>query len=176
MTSLTKTPRTSSLDRWINVIIVVGSAMFVFGLAVSAIFSPEWRVLHVFQALIYVAVVVLTWRKHPAGFGAGLAVALFWNILLITNGARDVVQEVQRLIRTGHPQRPDLLVTAFAACGHMLIIIGCIVGLFRMRPTTRQWIQCAGGGIAALAYLMAIVFTLGPPQAVELMKHVFSLK
>jgi hypothetical protein len=37
-------------------------------------------------------------------------------------------------------------------------------------------VQWGGGGVAALAYLIAIVFTFGPPEGVALMKHVFGLK
>ena len=176
MASFAKTSQKRRADWWINSTIAVGSAMFVFGLAVSAAFAPEWRVLHVLQALIYIAVVTLTWRKYPAGFGAGLAMAVFWNTLLLTTAARDIMQELGTLVRTGQPHRPDLLLSLFAACGHILIILACIAGFFRIRPAARQWAQGIAGGVAALAYLIAIVFIFGPPQAVTLMKHVFGLK
>ena len=149
--------------------------MFVFGLAISAIFAPEWRVLHVLQALIYVAVVVLTRRKYPAGFGAGFAVAVFWNLLLLTARAGDMIEELRKLVH-GRPEHPDLLLSMFAWCGHLLIIIGCIVGFVRIRPAARQWAQWGLGGIGVLAYLIAICFLVGPPQAVALMKHLFGLK
>jgi hypothetical protein len=176
MTWLTKIPGNSHADSWINAMIAVGSAMFVSGLAVSAAFAPEWRTLHVLQAFIYVALVMLTRRKHSAGFGAGLAVAAFWNVLLLTTAAHDVMQELLTLVRTGRPQHPDLLLSVFAACGHLLIIIACMIGFARIRPTARQWVQWGVGGVAALAYLIAIVFIFGPPEGVALMKHVFGLK
>jgi hypothetical protein len=176
MTLPAKKPQSSRADWWIKAMIAVGSAMFVFGLAVSAAFAPEWRVLHVLQAFIYVAVVMLTRRKHAAGFGAGLAVAVFWNVLLLTTASHDVMQELRTLAQTGRPQRPDLLLSLFAGCGHLLIIIACIIGFVRIRPGPRQWVQWGVGGILALAYLIAIVFIFGPPQAVALMKHVFGLR
>jgi hypothetical protein len=55
--------------------------MFVLGFTIAAVFAPEWRVLHVLQAIIYVAVVAMARRKSAWGFGAGLAVAVFWNAL-----------------------------------------------------------------------------------------------
>jgi hypothetical protein len=162
-------------DRLVNALMAVGSGMFVFGLAVSATFAPEWRVLHVLQALIYVAVIVLTRRRSAWGFGAGLAVALFWNALSVfaTTAARDGIQELWTVMRTGHTQRPDLLLSLFAATGHLLIIVACLVGFVRIRPTARQWRQFVGGGLIALAYLVGIVFAVGPPQPVMLMKRVF---
>jgi hypothetical protein len=69
--------------RWINVSIVVGSVMFIIALAVSAIFLPQWRALHVMQALPYLIVIVLTRRLSPWGFGAGVSMACFWNALLL---------------------------------------------------------------------------------------------
>ncbi len=164
-------------DWWINAAIAVGSAMFVFGLAFSAVLLPKWRVLHVLQALIYVAVVLLTRRKNAGGFGAGLAVAVFWNSLLmfVTTVARDGIRELGTLARTGHTQHPDLLLSLFVACGHVLIIVGCIFGFARMHRAARQWLQLLAGGVAAVVYLIAIVFVFGPPEAVALMKHVFGL-
>src|SRR5580700_3778383 len=50
---------TASRTSWIDVCVVAGSAMFILALTVAAIFAPQWRVLHVAQALIYVAVIVL---------------------------------------------------------------------------------------------------------------------
>jgi len=151
--------------------------MFVFGLTISALFAPEWRVLHVFQALIYVAVVTMTRRKMAVGFGAGLSVPLFWNALsiFVMGAARDGRKELATVVRTGHTQHPDVLLSLFAGCGHVLIIIGCIAGFIRLRPSAGQWGQLLVGGVVALSYLIAIVFIFGPPQGVELMKHVFGV-
>ena len=165
----------SNSQRWINVCIAVGSGMFILGLVVSAAFAAEWRVLHVLQALIYVAVIVLTRRTSAWGFGAGVFVAVFWNALSVffTTAARDGVVELSTVVRTGHLTRPDLLLSLFASVGHVLIIIACVAGFARLRPTARQWGEFVGGGVLAIAYLLAIVFAFGPPQAITLMKHVF---
>lgn len=167
----------SVIDRWTTATIAIGSSMFVPGLTVAAVFAPEWRVLHVFQALIYVAVVAMAQRKSAWGFGGGLAVAVFWNALsaFVTGDARDGIQELESLVRTGHSQNPDVLLSLFAFCGHLLITIGCIVGFIRLRNSVHRWAQFLGGGIVALSYLIAIVFIFGPPHAVELMKHVLRI-
>jgi len=161
--------------RGVTALIASGSAMFVFGLAVSAAFAPEWRVLHVLQALIYVVLIALARRRSAWGFGAGLFVALFWNSLGIvaTRATLDGMNEVMSVVRTGHVQRPDLLLTLLATLGHVLIIIGCVIGIMRLQPKRREWAQFLAGGVIGLGYLLAIVFAFGPPQAIELMRHVF---
>jgi hypothetical protein len=168
-------PGASLADRRINTTIATGSGMFVLALAISAAFVPELRVLHFFQALIYVAVVAMTRRKSAMGFGAGLAVPVFWNALsvFVTGDARDGIRELGTLVRKGQTQHPDVLVSLFAFCGHLLIIIGGTVGFIRIRPSARQWAQLLVGGVIALSYLITIVFVFGTPQAVDLMKHVF---
>jgi hypothetical protein len=56
-------PRTS----WLEWFIVVSCAAFVFILALSAAYNHSILVLHFFQALTYVAVVILTLRRSAWG-------------------------------------------------------------------------------------------------------------
>ena len=96
-------PHVFLTDPRINTTIAIGSSMFVLGLIISAVFVPELRVLHFLQALIYVAVVALVWLKSAMGFGAGLAVPMFWNALsvFVTGDARDSLRELRTRARTG---------------------------------------------------------------------------
>jgi antibiotic biosynthesis monooxygenase (ABM) superfamily enzyme len=55
--------------RWLRVAIVVGAGLFIAALLLSAVFEPRIRLLHLLQALIYVAVIVLTRRGSAWGFG-----------------------------------------------------------------------------------------------------------
>ena len=162
-------------ERSPTILVGVGSGMFVLGLTVSAAFAPEWRLLHVFQALLYVVVFALVRRKSAWGYGGGLFVATFWNALglFATTAMRDGIAEVLSITRTGRVQRPDLLLNLFATAGHLLIIVGCLIGFARLRPRSREWMQLVGGGIIAIGYLLAIVFAFGPPQAIELMRRIF---
>jgi hypothetical protein len=50
-------------------------------LIVSAVVLPELRLLHVLQALIYVAIVILARRSGMWAIGAGLTIAVAWNSL-----------------------------------------------------------------------------------------------
>ena len=64
---------------WINLCIRAGAGFFIFALILSAVFDPKIRLLHTLQALIYVAVIVLTRRENAWGFGAGFFIASLWN-------------------------------------------------------------------------------------------------
>jgi hypothetical protein len=163
--------------KWINRSIVVGSAIFVFALAVAAIFAPQWRVLHVLQALIYVAVVVLARRNSAWGFGAGVFIGAFWNVLVLFRSpiGLQAVAGVGALIHGGPAPRPDVMLQAFAACGNFLIIAACLVGFFRTRPGARQWGQFAAGGVLAIGYLLAMVFTVGPPEGAQHIRQALGL-
>jgi hypothetical protein len=163
--------------RWINAGILIGSGIFVFGLVVSAVFAPEWRALHALQALIYVAIVVLTRRQSAFGFGAGVGVAAFWNSLGIfaTRLVWQGVQELWATIRNGSVPRPDILLQELAFGGHILIIIACLVGFFRIRPGARQWGQFAAGAGSVIGYLFTIVFAVGPPSSVTLFRQILRM-
>jgi hypothetical protein len=174
---------TTSFDKhrmnaaWINAAILIGSGIFVFGLVLSAVFAPEWRVLHSLQTLIYVALVALTRRQSAFGFGAGVGVAAFWNSLGIfaTTFMRAGVRQLWSAIRTGSAPRLDILLQVLAFGGHILIIIACLIGFFRIRPGVRQWVQFLAGGGLVIAYLFAIVFATGPPASIALFRQVLGL-
>jgi hypothetical protein len=168
--------RASTNPRWINASILVGAGFFIVALVLSAVFDPSIRVLHALQALIYVAVIILTRRGSAWGFGAGCLIAAFWNYinLFVTTFIRVGLEQLMTLVRTGQLQRPDLLVAVIAAADHFLMIGACLVGFLRTGPNPRRWGQFVGGGVLAVAYLVAIIFTTGP-QYIGLMKRVFGL-
>ena len=51
-------PKSATNPAWINASVLVGAGFFIFALIVSAVFDPTIRLLHMLQALIYVAVIV----------------------------------------------------------------------------------------------------------------------
>ena len=64
---------------WISatrVWIPIAAALFTVALIVSAVVLPELRLLHVLQALIYVAIVILARRNSMWAIGAGLTIAV----------------------------------------------------------------------------------------------------
>ena len=161
---------------WIRIPIYIGAGFFIFALILSAVFDPKIRVLHALQALIYVAVIVLTRRNSAWGFGAGTIIATLWNYisLFLTNFTRNGVYELSILLHTGQLHKPDQLVAVFASGGHFLIIAACLAGFLRTRPDARRWGQFLAGGAIAVGYFVAIVATTGP-QYMGLLKRLLRL-
>lgn len=164
------------IPRWIRVSILIGAGFFIFALILSAVFDPRIRLLHALQALIYVAVIVLTRRDNAWGFGAGTIISALWNYtnIFFTTFIRAGLVQLWVLLHTGQLHRPDLMVAVVAAAGHFLLIFACLAGFLRLRPKAMQWGQFLAGGVLAAGYFMLIIFTTGP-QYIGLMKRVFHM-
>ncbi len=161
---------------WIDWLIFAASALFVLVLAVSAAFDPSIRVLHTFQAAIYVAVIVLAAKRSAWGYGAGCFIAAFWNWtnLVYTTFIANGVVELTRLVRTGELQRPDQFIAVVAAAAHFLLIAGCVSAFARLRPGASGFARFVGGGLLAIGYFAGIIVLFGP-QYVPLLKRVLGL-
>jgi hypothetical protein len=146
------------------VAIPIGVGLFLLALTLSAVVIPQLRPLHLFQALIYVAVFVLTRRNSPWGFGAGITIATAWNCLnlFVTHLFQAGAGQFWLLLHAGHVTRPDTLMVMVGGVGHFLLIVACIAGFLQLRPGTRQWAQFFAGGLLALAYFGLIIVTLAP--------------
>jgi hypothetical protein len=150
--------------RWIQISIPIGAGLFILALALSAALIPQLRLLHLLQALIYVAVIVLTRRNSPWGFGARVVVPTAWNCLglfiahLIQAGA----EQLWLLLRTGRVSRPDTLAVLLGGVAHFLLIIACIAGFLQLRADKKQWAQFFAGGLVAMAYFALIIVTTAP--------------
>jgi len=129
---------TRSRNSRLEWLIVGSSAVFIFILALSAVYARSIRVLHAFQALIYVSVVILALRRSAWGYGAGCMIAAFWNwtnvvhTTFIVNGLRELAGALQ----TGRVSRPDQLIAVVAAAAHVTLIGSCLVGYFRLLAIT----------------------------------------
>jgi hypothetical protein len=161
---------------WIDAFILIGAGLFLFALLVAAVFDPTIRVLHALEALIYIAVIVLTRSKSAWGFGAGCIIAASWNYLnlFVTTFMKSGLHELSALIQSGQQRRPDLLIALVAGGGHFLLIIACLAGFLRTRPNIREWSKFVAGGCLAVGFLAASIVTTGP-QYIGLLKRVFRL-
>jgi len=139
--------------------IYVGAALFLVALLVSAILDPALRVLHCFQALIYVAVIVLARRNSPWGYGAGFAIAIVWNGMnffgphLIQKGA----VAFWSWLRTGHVQHLIPMMGILGALGHFILIFATLMAILRHNTEARKWWKFAGGAVLAVGYLGVLV-------------------
>jgi hypothetical protein len=167
----------NSPTRWVPVLIVSSSEIFVAVLALSAVYDPSIRVLHLFQAIIYLVVVILCLKQSAWGYGAGTLMAAFWNYTnlvhttFITNGVR----ALSRLLATGELRRPDQLISVVAATAHFLLIAACVVGFLCNKPgNIGELAKFFGGGMLAIIYFSGIILLYGP-QYVPLLKRVFGI-
>jgi hypothetical protein len=162
--------------RWIRAFVLIGAGLFVFALALSAVFDPTIRVLHALQALIYIAVIVLARRGSAWGFGAGFVISAVWNYinLFVTGFVGAGFEALAHSVRTMHLERPELLVAVAASIGHFMLLIACLVGFLLNRPRAKNWAQFAAGGVVAVGYFIAIIWTTGP-QYIPLVKRALHL-
>jgi hypothetical protein len=153
-----------NVSRWIRVSIALGVGLFLLALLLSAVFVPQLRVLHLFQALIYVAVIVLTRRNSPWGFGVGVIIPTAWNCLnlFVTHLFQAGAGQFWSLVRTGHVSRPETLMVMVGGVAHFLLIIACMAGFIQLQPRRKQWGQFFAGGFLALAYFALIIVTAAP--------------
>jgi len=173
---VTQPPSPGHENRWIAPSIILGCALFVIALAVSAYFEPQWRLLHVLQALIYVAVVVLTRRQLSAGYGAGVFSATFWNALvLLRTPVGAAIPGVLGGLLHGTVADPGILVQLVGVLGHFLIIAGCLAAFLPKQPKARDWSRFVAGGVIAIGYLLVAAFTLGPPEAAAHLRQALGL-
>lgn len=147
--------RNFSTRLWID----VGAALFLVALIVSAVVVPELRPLHIFQGLIYVAVVILAHRDSAWGFGAGFAIAIVWNSfsLFVTHLMQAGAVAIWASLRTGHMgELPPMMVT-LGGIGHFILIIACFAACLRLSAENKKWLKFAGGGVLAIGYFALIV-------------------
>ncbi|HXT14939.1 MAG TPA: hypothetical protein VN706_04880 [Gemmatimonadaceae bacterium] len=111
-------------------LIVGGACYFIFALAVSAVFVPEVRLLHVAQAALYVATIVLALRQSRWGYFIGASIGIFWD-LLATFGSALFSDWVAT------PARPDLILQVLGWWANLAVVIGSAIGYRRLANKSR---------------------------------------
>jgi len=113
------------MRRTADVLIAVCACAFVVALAVAAYWDPTIRVLHGVEALPYLAAAVLCLRRVRFGYPLGAVSGAFWlwSASFLTTFVRNGFERAAILIRTGHVDRPDILIAAPAAiaCGGLVV-------------------------------------------------------
>jgi hypothetical protein len=164
-------------ERAVEWLIFVSSAVFIVILALAAVFDPSIRVLHVLEAFIYIAVIILSRKRSAWGYGAGFAFAAFWNWtnLVHTTFIRAGLTELMRWMQTGYLGRPDLLIAVPAAAAHIVLIGACVAGYYGLRPRTlRDTAKFWAGGLLSVGYFVVTIVLTGA-QYIPLLKRVFGL-
>jgi len=118
-----------------QLLILTGSCVFVFVLALSAYLEPDIRRLHFFQAWMYVAAVGLSFRRSRWGYFIGLSAAGLWDYLnvFVTTFFRSGLHWLSVSIGSGRFERVDQIVAVPGWLGNLLVVIGCIWGYVQLR-------------------------------------------
>ncbi len=157
------------MPRWIAISIPAAAGFFGLALFIAACFVPSIRLLHAFQALIYVAIIFLTRRNSAWGFGAGCIIGAFWNYIFIRGAAVDIWAFL-----AGRIIRPDVALQLAATVAHFVLIIACAVGFLRLKPGAKQWATFLAGGAVAVSYLLLLTITMRP-EYIPLLKKCFGM-
>lgn len=157
--------------------IVASCLLFIFALAVSAYFEPAIRVLHTFQAFIYLAVTAGALRHQKWAYGAGISIAAFWNYinLFVTTFIRNGIETLAVITSGAHVADPGTVIAIPAALGHFGMIAFCLWAYLRLRNKRLTDIGILlGSGAVAIGYFAAIIAIFGP-QYLPLFRKAFRL-
>jgi hypothetical protein len=126
------TSEESNAPQWL---ILVGAFGFIVALAVSAYWEADIRWLHFFQSWMYIATIVLAFRRSRWGYFIGISAAGLWDYtnVFATTFLWNGLERLSEWIHTGHLQRPDLLIAIPAWLSNFLVIVGCVWGYLRLR-------------------------------------------
>jgi hypothetical protein len=149
-----------------DVLAAACAAIFVVILAVSAYWDPTIRVLHVFEAIPYVAAGALCLRRHKFGYLLGAASGAFWLWCAgtLTTFVRNGFDRLALLIRTGTVDRPDVLIAVPAAMATGGLVLFSAWGYSRLR--SKSWADLVRF-IATFALVFAFflaIFALFAPR------------
>jgi len=116
-------------------LILIGGSIFILVLAVSAFWEADIRWLHFFQAWMYIAAMILSFRGNRWGYFIGLSAAGLWDYanLFVTTFFFNGLEQLSAWVRTGHLERPDLLIAVPAWFSNFLVIWGCVWAYSRLR-------------------------------------------
>jgi hypothetical protein len=145
---------------------IVGLCLvFILISALAAYLEPDVRVLHLYEWLIYVAVIVLALKHNKWGYGIGISAATFWVgvSLFATTFLRDGIENWIGFLKTGRVTSAMALVAVPAAISQLLLIVCCIWAYRRMK--NKRWSDLeilVGSALISVVYLAGVVALFWP--------------
>jgi hypothetical protein len=148
-----------------DVLAAVCAAAFVAILAISAYWDPTIGVLHVFEAIPYIAAGVLCLRQHKFGYMLGAASGAFWLWCAgtLTTFVRNGFDRLAMLLRTGTVDRPDVLIAAPAALATGGLVVFSLWGYTRL--ANKSWadlVRLVATFALVFAFFLAIFAVFAP--------------
>lgn len=148
---------------------------FVVILGIAAYWDRTIRVLHVFEALPYLAAAVLCLRRHKFGYMLGAASGVFWLWMAgtLTTFVRNGFERVAMLLRTGHVDRFDILIAAPAACVTAGLVLFSLWGYSRTQNKSWSDLGLFVATTGMVAGFFVAIFAVLAPQYLGMFRHLF---
>jgi len=153
------------MRKFLDGTIITGAVGFIAILAIAAVFDHTIIWLHVFQALMYLAVIGLIAARNRLAYFLGLSIAGFWNYanLFVTRFFANGLAALKTLVATGRMTRPDQLIAVAAVAFHFLMIAGCLVLMIQTsRKAGPDLLRLLVVFILATGYFAAIMALFQP--------------
>jgi hypothetical protein len=117
------------MRRFLDRTIVIGALGFIAILAIAPVFDRTILWLHVFQALMYVAVIGLIAARNRWAYFIGLSIACLWNYMamFVNSFFRGGLRALHQSIAAGKLVHPDQIIAVAAVAFHFMMIAGCLV-------------------------------------------------
>jgi hypothetical protein len=141
----------------INLIIAICCGMFIVVLALAAYWDRSIRMLHLFEALPYLIAATRCFQYSKFGYALGFSGGAFWLWIAgtLTSFVRNGFEQLVRLVRTGHVDRPDILIAAPATLATAGLVLFSLGG-YALLPKRRSDVV-----IFVLALLLVAGFFVG---------------
>jgi len=142
------------------------SVLFVAVLAIAAYWDPSIRVLHLFEAIPYLAAATLILGRHKAGYVLGATFGAFWLWMagFLTTFIANGFQRFVALLRTGSVDRWDLFLAVPAAIGAGGLLVFSIASYARSYNKSAHDLFALAGASAGTAVFFIGIFYLFAPQ------------
>jgi hypothetical protein len=148
---------------------------FVVILAIAAYWDRTIRVLHGFESLPYIVAAVLCLRQRKFGYMLGAASGAFWLWMAgtLTTFVRNGFERVAMLLRTGHVDRPDILMAAPAAVVTGGLVLFSLWGYSRTRNKSWRDLGLFAVATGAVSGFFMAIFAAFAPRYLGMFRHLF---
>ena len=154
-------------------LIIIGSAVFVAVLWLSAYYEADIRWLHFFQAWMYVAAVALATRGNRWGYFIGFSAAVFWDYNIFVNTfVRSGLHWLAESIRTGQLHRIDQIIAVPAWVGNMMVVVGSLWGYTRLGHKDRLDVARVAAAFVLTTAFFAADMAIFQPRYLSLFRGV----
>src|SRR2546428_7118611 len=170
-----KTSGSSKRRNKIDTLAAVCATAFIIILGIAAYWDRTIRVLHVFESLPYVVAAVLCLRQRKFGYMLGVAAGAFWlwTAGTLTTFVRNGFEHASMLLRTGHLDRPDILIAAPAALVTVGLVIFSLWGYLRLRNKSWSDLGLFVVAMALVAGFFVAIFAAFAPQYLGMFRPLF---